>query len=485
MKIHCLSFALALSFARFASAAEWVSLASLGARPDGSADISETVNSATEKGPLFLPAGIYRVDRPLRLKNPLRGEGYSRIPVVDATRTWLVCAFEAAKEGSGVIEFDRRVSVNVENLNIMCKGRVDGIRIANCQQSTATYIDKVGIFGVSSCGLYVRGGGSRPVFAGDMTVFGATPEGNARSVGLSIGGACDCRFSNIEVMGTCIGMEVLNGHTYADNLHLWTGIMGKKSNPNWWKDSRGLVLGPGAHFAGANIYPDTSYHAIELRGRGALCEISNLMYWEDHSVSSDKARDGSFLSRDSPDSGNLVVHGGLIGVSGDDRRPGAMSRVYSPGVAMPGVMLKCMYAIRPENLDKLCAGGDLPDYTVSYRTNGFCKVADILTPAKSGSCEAKIVRDDGAAWRVGVVKAATGTRDVRAKAVNALGADDEVKLVAAGDHVKVYLKPAGNAAAPWTARFTTAHMNDRCRPVDHGSLRTHEGKVRYRERLAD
>jgi len=483
MRIVCLSFALFSAW--LASAAEWTDLTSLGARPDGSADISAIVNAATEKGSLFLPAGIYRVEHPLRLKNPIRGEGYSRIPSIDATRTWLVCTFEAAKEGSGVIEFDRRVAVNLENLNIMCKGNVDGIRIAHCQQSTATYIDKVGIFGVNSYGLFVRGGGSRPVFAGDMTIFGATPEGNTRSVGLSIGGACDCRFSNIEVMGTCVGMEVLNGHTYADNLHLWTGIMGKKSNPNWWKMSRSLVLGPEAHFAGANIYPDTSYYAIELRGRGALCEISNLMYWEDNSVSSDKARDGAFLYRDSPDSGSLIVHGGLIGVSGNDKHPGAMSRVYSPGVAMHGVLLKCQYAIRPENLDKLCAGGELPNYTVSYRTNGFCKVADILTPAKSGSCEAKIVRDDGAAWHVGVVKTAAGSLDLLAKALNAIGADDEVKLVATGDHVKAYLKPTGNAAAPWTARFTTSHMNDRCRPVDHGSLRTYEGKVRYHERLAD
>ena len=457
-----------------------VNILTLGACNDGSADISEIVNAATANGPLYLPVGIYKVTHPLKLKNPLCGAGYSRVPAVDASRTWLVSDMAATNGPCGVIEFGGNVRVNVENLNIRCGGPECGIRIAPCEQSTTTYINRIGIFDVQSYGLFVDGGGSRPIFAGDMTIFGKFGC-SARSVAIHVRGACDCRFTNIEMMASCVGMEAFNGHTYCDNLHIWTGVFGPHE-PGWWKQTRSVIVGEHANFACNNFYPDTSYIAIDAPWSGATCEISNIMYWEDGSVAPVKDRDGAFFRGAADGSCRLIVHGGLIGVSGTDARPGAMSRVYSPGQTFEGVMMKNDYGISPKNIDRLCLGSSLPDYTVQYATNGFCKVADILTVARTGVCQATVMRDDGAAWRIGVERGKDGQTVTRVRPISRIAEEGDARLVTNGDHVKVFVRAPEKPT--WTARFTTGCMGDCFRPIDHGSLRTGQGVVRYRETLA-
>ena len=56
-----------------------IDVVSLGAKNDGSEDVSAIVNANTAKGALFFPAGIYKVSHPLVLKNSIFGEGYSRL----------------------------------------------------------------------------------------------------------------------------------------------------------------------------------------------------------------------------------------------------------------------------------------------------------------------------------------------------------------------------------------------------------------------
>lgn len=460
--------------------AEFVDVTTLGARNDGSADVSEIINAATQKDSLYLPPGIYRVERPLRLCNPLRGAGHSRIPKVDATRTWLVSAIPDEAGPAGVIAFADNTCATVEDLSILCKGNANGVRLDNCTQGMMLTLRNIGIFGVSTYGIFVEGSGSRPLFADGLTIWGEA-KSMKRSVAIRLGGACDCRLTNIEMMGVAVGIESFNGHTYGSNLHIWTGLLGRKADPDaWWHQTRSLVLGKGSNFAGSQIYPDTSYYAIEFREPGDTCEISNLMYWEDGSVSGVKRREGAFLKPDKAGEGRLLVHGGLVGVAGSDARPGAMRHVYSPRQMMSGVMMKSDYRICPQNLDRLCLGGDLPDYTVTYETNAWCKVADVLTVADTGSCSANLRRDDGAAWRLEVVKTGPGQVETKVTDLNSLCPKDAVKVSVAGDHVKVFLHPRDGSSA-WSARFTTLGMGDYCRPIDHGSLRDHKGRVRYRE----
>ena len=458
---------------------EVMNIVELGAKNDGSADVSAIVNANTAKGALFFPAGIYKVSQPLVLKNPIRGEGYARLPRVDAARTWLVSEIVCTNGTRGVIEFGGDHQINVENLNVMCKSRECGIRIADCKQSTYTVIDKVGIYMVGAWGLYVKGRGSRPIFAGNMTIFGTTKDPTARAVGIRIEGPADCRLTNIEAMGVNIGLELYNGHTYGDNMHLWTGVMGAHE-PRWWNDTRGIVLGPGAHFTGSEIYPDTCYYAFDLKDASSFCEIMNVMYWEDGSVKNVKDRTGSFLHVADPlNPGKLVLNGGLIGVGGNDAHPGATARYYMPSAVVRDVILKSDYAIKGANIDRLCLGRNLPDYAVRYADKGWCKVADIFTVAKTGACEGTLTLDSGAAWRISAVKGPSGKVEFTSTPLNALCERREIKAIEEEEVLKVFILSPD--AVPMSARFATAYQCDYFRPIDHASLRTKAGRPRHRD----
>ena len=451
----------------------------LGARNDGSADVSAIVNANTGKGAMLFPAGIYKVAHPLRLRNPIRGEGYARTPRVDAARTWLVSEIVCTNGTMGVIEFGGDRPMNVENLNVMCGSRECGIRIADCRQRTFTLIDKVGIYNCAAWGVYVEGRGSRPIFAGNMTIFGTKRDPAARAVGIRIAGPCDCRLSNIEVMGTCVGLELYNGHTYGDNMHLWTGVMGAHE-PRWWNWTRGIVLGPSSHFTGSEIYLDTCHHAFEMEGPGSLCEIMNVMCWEDGSVKNVADRTGTFVKyADERNPGRLVLNGGLIGVGGSDAHPGATAKVYMPKVVVRDVILKSDYAIRGTNIDRLCVGCNLPDYTVHYADKGWCKVADVFTVAQTGACGGTLTLDGGAAWRIAAVKGAGGRVDFEATPLNALCEGREVGSVEEDGVLKVFVRCPD--AAPMSVRFATTYMCEYFRPLDHASLRTKAGLPRYRD----
>ena len=137
------------------SAEESINVVSIGAKNDGSEDVSAIVNAHTAKGDLFFPSGVYKVSHPLVLKNSIRGEGYSRVPRIGAGGTWLVSDIAATNAARGVVEFGGDIAVNIENLNIKCKGRECGIRIGNAY-GTFAFIDKVGIYNVASHGLFAK-----------------------------------------------------------------------------------------------------------------------------------------------------------------------------------------------------------------------------------------------------------------------------------------------------------------------------------------
>ena len=458
-------------------AAGTIDIVSLGAKNDGSEDVSAIVNAHTAKGTLFFPAGVYKVAHPLVLKNSIRGEGYARVPRTSVGGTWLVSGIAATNAARGVVEFGGDVALNVENLNIQCAGRECGIRIGKAY-GTIAFIDKVGVYNVASYGLFAKGDGSRRVFAQNMTIFGSAADPASRSVGIWIAGIADCRLSNIEVMGVCRGIALYNAHTYGDNLHIWTGIMGKL-DAKWWHDTRGFVLGDGAHFSGSEIYPDTSYYVFEM-GANASCEIANLMYWEDGSVKNVKDRTGRFLKHaDEKRPGRFVVTGGMVGFAGSDKNPGAIATYYMPKATIRDVSFVSDFSIKGANIDRLCLGRNLPDYTVRYSDKGWCKVADIFTVAKTGACAAILTLDDGAAWRIGVMKGASGKTEFSAKPENLLCGMRKIRMIEEDGVAKVFIRCDG--ASPVEARFSTTYMCDRFRPLDHASLRMSMGKYPWHD----
>ena len=450
-----------------------VNILELGAKNDGSEDISPIVNQYTATCALLLPAGIYRVEHPLVIKHPIIGEGYARNPTVDSSRTWLVSAIVCEDGGEGVVSFSGNQPINVENLSIVCNSHECGIRIAGCTQSTSTFISKVAIFNVRSYGLYIQGGGSRPIFAQDMTIFGSS-DWPVPGVGIYNGpGVNDNRFSHIEIMGMRVGMEIHGAITYGNNLHIWTGCMPQKDNGTWWRGTRGIVLGDYGRFVGSEIYPDTCFYVFETTSPTTSFLIQNMIYWEDNSTGGSPDYDGE-LFHGVPGS-TLAINGGQIGFGQ------RMAKVFTPDQKITDVMLFCDIPLTANNIDRLCTGMELPDYTVQYTGGGFGKVATIFTVSPTGACEGTLSLSDGAAFSLSFVKDASGAVHSEARPLNSLCTSHEVKFIQQDDMVSVYLRL--DDATPVTARFTTSYMTDHFRPLDFKQIRDRANRERCREIL--
>lgn len=459
----------------------FINILELGAKNDGSEDISAIVNSYTDKGGIFLPAGLYRVDAPLRLKHPLRGEGYSRTSVPDASKTWLISNIECADCTAGVIEYEKVGGINVENLNVKCHSNEDGIRIMDCAQLTMSMISHVGIFGVGNCcGIRIEGGGSRPVFMEDLTIFGKGPA--SESTGILVE-PNDCRLSNIEIMGTQIGLVIKAGYTYGSNLHLWTGVMGNDADGKWWPGTRGIVLYGGGIFTGSQIYPDTSYIVFEQKdGNNGGFDISEILYYDDRSERNSRDKGGMLFYAEPGATPNLNIHGGVFAVCGTDGDPCWMSQLYTPGQNIDDVMIRTDRSMSGENINVLCIGDALPDYTLEYADKGWCKVADIFDMARTGYVAAELSADDGASWGVEVLKEEkTGIR-VKFKARNSRCRN--YKLIHKEENGIVKIFVLSQDGADMKLRFTTESMGPYFRPADYRNLRAHDFSMRYREVLA-
>lgn len=459
-----------------------VNVLELGLKNDGSEDISETVNRYTEKVALYFPAGTYKVAKPLVLKNPICGDGYARVPDAKTGRTWLVSAIQTDKAEVGVINFGGNVRVSVTDLNISCCSQECGIRIAGCRQATATFIDHVGIFNMRSYGLYIDGSGSRPIFAQNMTIFSSYDWPTPCTAIYNGPGVCDNRFVNIEMMGVRVGMDVRAAYTYASNLHIWTGCMPGRDNGTWWRGTRGIVLHGGAYFLGSQIYPDSCFYALEQRGPNASFDLQNIMYWEDGSLKGSPDYDGEFFHCSEPGKGTLKIIGGAIGVIGTDKANGHMKKVYTPNQHIEGVVVRSDYAIRGENIDRLCFSGRLPDYTFRYGEKGYCKAADIFTVAKTGACEGVLTLESGAAFKVTVVKGADGAVEKTAQPLNRLCDGIEVRLTEDSGMVRVYVR---NDGGELSGRFVTSYMGAYFRPLDYSLLRWRGGGERGLEVRAE
>ena len=481
MNRRCFSLAVAFSFALSLMAENksyQLNILDLGGCNDGSQDVSALINQYTEQASILLPAGIYRIDAPLRLKNSLVGEGYSRINQTNQTKTWLISHIDCADASHGVIEYEEVAGVNVENLNIQCNSLEDGIRIIPCRQKTATYISRVGIYRVGSCGIHIEGSGSRPVFMEDITIFGRGSD--CESVGIIVEPA-DCRINNLEAMGIQKGLVVKGGYTYGCNLHLWTGVIdGNDRDGSWWMGTRGIVLSNGGSFVGSQIYPDTDYIVFEQKaGNHGGFFLSEILYYDDKSEHNSKDHSGRLFYAEPGATPNLRIDGGVFAVCGTDDTPFWMEKLYTPGQSIHNVLIRTDRSVCSKNIDVLCISDDLPDYTLRYSEKGWCKVADILDASPSGSVKANLSTADGASWLVSITKQRDGKTQVRFKAETPQCKAYKLKSVVKGDVMKIYLLTPDDSDRD--IRFTTQTMSAYFRPVDYGCLRSHDFSNCYHE----
>ncbi len=463
------------------------SVVALGAKNDGSEDVSEIVNRYTKECALYFPAGTYKVCRPLVIENPVYGAGYARGPQIDAGHTWLISEIEQEDTDplreTGVIQFGGTGHFTVENLNIRCHSHECGIYINPCVQSTATFVNKVGIYNMRGYGLLATKGpetpgfASRPLFLQNMTVFG-TADYPFPCVGIRLDDRIgDNRFANIEIMGTRIGVWQEASFVYASNMHIWTGCLGQKDNDQWWETTRSIVLGHGdANFLGDNIYVDTSYILLEFLSHRNTLSINNFMTWEDASIRGCSKRDAKLfkIPDGSTEFPNINLTNGLVYVSGNDENPGRLNDLTapSPNARIQNVRILSDYSLNADTWKRhsflRC---DTPAYSgivPASDADQYVRIAAVVME-KNGSCEFTYTADNGDRADFTFASKGTVTKTLMKKG---LFCDTEFYVKAEPQFRTLYVKvPAGSPELHYTVKTNCA--GECYFPLDLGLLKNH------------
>ncbi|MBR5313634.1 MAG: hypothetical protein IKU40_12215 [Clostridia bacterium] len=464
-----------------------VNVLELGAKNDGSEDVSEIVNRYTKETALYFPAGQYKVSQPLVIENPIFGAGYARGPQADAGHTWLISEIQHEDTDplneTGVIRFGGTGHFTVENLNIRCASHECGIYINPCVQSTATFVNKVGIYNMRGYGLLATKGpetpgfASRPLFLQNMTIFG-TADYPYPCVGIQLDDRIgDNRFANIEIMGTRIGVVQEASFVYATNMHIWTGCLGQKDNDQWWETTRSIILGKGdANFLGDNIYVDTSYVLIEFRSPRNMLSINNFMSWEDGSIQGCTKRDAKLfkIPEGSTEYPNINLTNGMIYVSGDNAHPGRLNDVTAPcpNARIQNVRILSNYSLNADTWKRhsflRC---DTPTYSgivPASDADQYVRIAAIVQEA-NGSCELTYTADNGDRADFTLATKGSATRLLMKKGIFC---DAEFYDKFEEKFCTLYVKvPANSPELHYTVKTTCA--SECYFPLDLGLLKNH------------
>lgn len=459
----------------------------LGAKNDGSEDVSEIVNRYTKESALYFPPGRYKVSQPLVIQNPIFGTGYARGPREDGSHTWLISDIQHEDTDplreTGVICFGGTGHFTVEDLNIRCNSHECGIYINPCVQSTATFVNKVGIYNMRGYGLLATKGpetpgfASRPLFLQNMTIFG-TADYPYPCVGIQLDDRIgDNRFANIEIMGTRIGVVQEASFVYASNMHIWTGCLGGKDNDQWWETTRSIVLGKGdANFLGDNIYVDTSYVLIEFRSPRNMLSINNFMSWEDGSIRGCTKRDAKLfkIPEGSTEYPNLNLTNGLMYVSGDNEHPGRLNDITAPcpNARIENVRILSNYSLTAATWKRhsflRC---DTPMYSgvvPASDVDRYVRIAAIVQEG-SGSCGLTYTADNGDRADFTLATKGSVTRLLMKKGIFC---DAEFYDRFEEKFCTLYVKvPAGSPELRYTVKTSCA--SDGYFPLDLGILKNH------------
>lgn len=277
----------------------------LGAKGDGNNDVSNIINSFSNKYSLRFPAGLYNIQNDINIYYSLYGEGFSRENHVSNDKTWFLL------NGSiNILGNSERVAQNLDNINIKVN-ESNAKNIINFNPTTYTlfYGNNISIYNYQKIALNVNvtnsANGTRLFYFNNVTMW-AKP--NSDTTGLLINGhATDLKVENFECMYSKIGIE---NHTMAilNNTHIWTGETGTDIN-DWWAGTRGIINY--GYIIGSNIYIDSAYRIIS--NFGGSVRINGFYYWEDTSMNGSTKYDGYLAYTNNIfDAQNVVINNGSI-----------------------------------------------------------------------------------------------------------------------------------------------------------------------------
>ena len=232
-----------------------INILQVGGKADNSSDIGELINYYTLNYNIFLPNGRYKVSTSISLHNDLRGTAYPRCGGSNAKYAWLV---DNLQSGAVVLISNSGNSIiNVSNFGIECDGSDYGIKYDPVTYECC-YIHHIFIKNLSKTGiacLSTNRSVSRGCYVDTVCIFGKAYQ---QSIGI-INNNADSYYTNIEIMGTQIGIRSVNDLRLSD-AHIWCGSMSGHDQDEWWYSTRGIICQNDAIIN--NLYLDTCFCPI-------------------------------------------------------------------------------------------------------------------------------------------------------------------------------------------------------------------------------
>lgn len=225
----------------------------LGAKNDGTMDISEILNTYSPQFDIYLPEGTYLVNETVNLKHGLIG------PSIGNVRTG---ARIISNVPSGDLFTCNTTSLVIQNLSITASGAETAIL-----HFTHTSYANCAIFGVN-----IRNVGNGKAISLEpalsisryMTLMFCTLEGNMQTsqqqVGIYVNGnAPDCSFIGLTVMGFVGGLEIQSGHNRFVDVHIWGGVepVNQPMSVTRWNNTYGIKTNGVSSDEFTSLYLDT------------------------------------------------------------------------------------------------------------------------------------------------------------------------------------------------------------------------------------
>ena len=276
----------------------------------GATDVADKLEELSAKGAVYLPAGVYKISRPVNLLNSLYGCDSASGNETGSGTFKAMSTIKADFETGNMLNVTTcKNAVNIKRLNLDMnhKYNIGGISYRNTIFNICEISD-VAIYGVGNAyGIDIAPQilTSKCARISNVKIFG---EGEYSSVGIHLGkNAVDSVIIDSFIMACQIGIFAECNILYGNNLHIWCGLYTRASE-TWWNITNCFKL-TGCRFYGTNIYLDSALVGVYCSDEFSAFSVSNLIVWFDES-SHPAGKDASLFYGGNRD--NYNVQGGEI-----------------------------------------------------------------------------------------------------------------------------------------------------------------------------
>lgn len=263
-----------------------VNVLTLGIVNDGTTDCSDLINKYTADFPLYFPAGLYKINKPIKIVHSIYGNGFGRTTTYDGT-TFV----SGSTDNEYMIEVGDTVknTICINGIGLYCNNNNNGIKILSHKYM---YLENIGVFNFGHpgdgawagtngyrYGIYVDTspyGQSRSVYMHNISIHSAI---NSPSIGIYLNKCYDDELSNIEVMFCRNCIRIDDSLIRLNHVHAWSGTTDYSTLTKTEYESTRCIRVANSKLFGTDIYTDSACIAWELYS--SIINLTNYINWFD------------------------------------------------------------------------------------------------------------------------------------------------------------------------------------------------------------